>query len=79
MSFGTPKNMRNLNAVLVLGLVISTIASIGGGLILVMGYSQTNVTQPIWQFGQYVMIFGLINLVIYVFVAFQVRWFAKAI
>jgi len=67
------KTKRNLRALFALGFLIALVASIGGGLILALGYSRPSVTQPIWKFGQYVMILGLANLVIYLCVFFQVR------
>ena len=75
----TPDSIRNLRTLLLLGVVITLVASVGGGLILTLGYRQADVTQPIWKFGQYVMILGLMNLGIYSGVLFQLRGLAKAL
>ena len=67
------KTKRNLRALFILGFLIALVPSIGGGLILALGYSRPSVTQPIWKFGQYVMLLGLANLFVYLCVFFQVR------
>jgi hypothetical protein len=67
------KTRRNLRALFALGFIITLIASIGGGLILALGYSQPSITQPMWKFGQYVMLLGLTNLFVYLYIFFQVR------
>ena len=67
------KTRRNLKALFALGLVVTLIPSLSGGLILALGYSHPEVTKPIWEFGQYAMIIGLINLAVYLALIFQVR------
>jgi len=67
------KTRRNLKALFALGFVLASVASIGGGLILALGYSHASVTQPLWQFGQYAMLLGLLNLFVYLCIFFQVR------
>ena len=67
------KTRRNLRALFALGFITGLIASIGGGLILALSYAQANITQPMWRFGQYVMLLGLINLFIYLCIFFQVH------
>ncbi len=69
----TTKTRRNLRALFALGFILTLVASIGGGLILALGYSQPSVAQPMWKFGQYVMLLGLTNLFIYLCILFQVR------
>lgn len=69
----TTKTRRNLRALFALGFIITLVASIGGALILALGYSRANVTQPMWEFGQYVMLLGLTNLFVYLCILFQVR------
>ena len=64
---------RNLRALLILGFAVALVASIGGGLILALGHSRPDATLPIWRFGQYVMLLGLINLGIFVAILFQIR------
>ena len=67
------KTRRNLRTLFALGFIITLIASIGGVLILALGYSQPSITQPMWKFGQYVMLLGLANLFVYLCIFFQVR------
>jgi len=67
------KARRNLRAFLVLGFLMALIATIGGALILAFGYSQPSLEQPMWKFGQSAMFLGLINLVIYFGIAWQIR------
>ena len=69
----TAKTRRSLRALFALGFVITLVASIGGGLILALGFSRASITQPMWKFGQYVMLLGLINLFVYLCIFFQVR------
>ena len=64
---------RNLRALFVLGFVVSLLASIGGGLLLLLGYSHPEVVQPLWKFGQYAMFLGLVTLAIYTGIFFQIR------
>jgi hypothetical protein len=56
-----------------LGFAVALVASVGGGVILSLGYSRPDVTQPIWRFGQYAMLLGLIHLGIYAAILFQIR------
>jgi hypothetical protein len=64
---------RNLRALFVLGFVVSLLATVGGGLILVRGYPHPEVVQPLWKFGQYAMLLGLVTLAIYTGIFFQMR------
>ncbi len=64
---------RNLRALFALGFIITLVASIGGGLILALSYSRPSIMQPMWKFGQYVMLMGLTNLFVYLCIFFQVR------
>jgi len=78
----TPPNLtktkRNVRSLFILGIVMTLLSSIGGGLILVLAYSQPNITQPLWKPGQFMMLQGLLNLVIYLALFFQVRILTKA-
>ncbi len=67
------KIRRNLRALFALGFFLALLASIGGGLILTVGYSRPNVVQPVWQFGQSTMFSGLVNFLVYLGILFQVR------
>ena len=67
------KARRNLRALVILGFVLGLVASIGGAVILIAGWQAPNVTQPLWQFGQYVMLLGLCNLFVYIGIFFQAR------
>jgi hypothetical protein len=73
----TNKTTRNLRALFALGFIMTLVVSIGGGLILVLGYSRASVTQPVWKFGQYVLILGSLNLAVYLGLWWQVRALQK--
>jgi hypothetical protein len=64
---------RNVRAFLILGFLVALVASVGGALILSLGYSHPSVEEPLWKFGQYAMLLGLINLLIYFGIAWQIR------
>lgn len=67
------KAKRNLYSLFILGIFIALVASLGGGLILALGHSRPDVTQPMWKFGQYAMLLGMANLAIYACLFFQMR------
>ena len=71
------KTARNLRALFALGFIITLFMSIGGGLIVEFGYTVPNVTKPIWEFGQYVLIAGSLNLALYFGLWWQVRSLRK--
>ena len=73
----TTKASRNLRALFALGFFLTFVASIAGGLILAIAYSRPSVTQPMWKFGQYVLILGTLNLAVYIGLWWQVRAFLK--
>jgi hypothetical protein len=49
------------------------LASISGALILALGYPRPSIMQPLWKFGQYLLLFGLINSAIYLSLFIQMR------
>jgi hypothetical protein len=63
----------NLRALFVLGFVVSLLATVGGGLLLLLGYPHPEVVQSLWKFGQYAMLLGLITFALYVGIFFQIR------
>lgn len=67
------KNMRNLKALFLLAAVLCVLAIVGGALILSVGYSRPDVTQPMWQFGQYILFMGVVNLAVYFGIYLQIR------
>ena len=67
------KTIRNLRGLFVLGLILSIIPTFAGGVILALGWSRPSFTQPMWQFGQYVLLLGLTNLLVYTWLYLQVR------
>lgn len=69
---------RNLHALLVLGVVVALVGSAAGGLFLALGYSRPEITQPMWKFGQQLLIAGLMNLAIYLGIFFQIRRLSRA-
>jgi hypothetical protein len=58
---GGKKALRNLRALVVLAVGLNLFVACAGGVILKLGYAQREVTQPLWKFGQYILILGLIN------------------
>jgi hypothetical protein len=62
-----------VRALFALGFVIAALSALGGGLVLTVGYSHPGVTQPMWRYGQYVMLLGLYHLFVYSCLFFQVR------
>ena len=65
---------KNLRALFVLGLALTLLATVGGAVILTLGYSRApNAAQPVWKFGQWIMLFGLANLFVYVCIFLQIR------
>ena len=69
---------RNMRALLALGVLIALLASIGGAFIWALGSARSEVTQPLWKFGEYVMLLGVANLCIYSGIFFQVRRLTRA-
>jgi len=68
------KIKKNLRALFVLGFTLTLLASIGGGIILGLGwYRAPNAMTPIWKFGQWMMLFGLTNFFVYTCLFFLVR------
>lgn len=67
------KLRRNLRALFVLAFVVSVVAAGGGGCLLALSYSQPSVSQPLWKFGQYVLILGALNLTVCLGLWWQVR------
>lgn len=68
------KLKKNILALFALGFILALLAGIGGATILVMGwYRAPNAVQPLWKFGQWVMLFGIVNLFVYVCLFFQFR------
>jgi hypothetical protein len=68
-----PKSNRNLRALFLLAGILCLLAAGGGGLILTLAYPYPEVTKPLWEFGQYVMLLGLVNLAVYGGIYWQVR------
>lgn len=64
---------RSLKALFLLAGVICLIAGAGGGLLLALAYPHPELTRPLWQFGQYAMLLGLVNFAIYVGIYWQVK------
>lgn len=64
---------RSVRALFVLGFFMNVLAAVGGTFILIVGYSRQDVTQPLWQSGQIVMIMATINLAAFAAAFFQTR------
>jgi hypothetical protein len=71
------KQKRNLRALFILAFLLVIFTSAAGGLILYLGYPHPGVTQPLWEFGQWMLFFGLVNLLIYLGIFFQTRTLRK--
>ncbi len=69
------KARRNLRAIFLLGFILTLMASIAGGYILVVGHSRPDVTftMPAWEYGQFLMLLGLTNLFVIVCLFIQFR------
>ena len=67
------QTIRNLRALFVLAAILCSIAIGGGALVLSLGYSHPEVTQPMWKFGQGFMFVGLLHSGIYCGIYFQMR------
>jgi hypothetical protein len=69
------KVRRNLTALFVLAFLLTVLASALGACILVIGESHpaATLTMPAWEYGQGLMLFGLINVFVYGCIFFQVR------
>ena len=64
----------NLKALFTLGFILTLLASTSGGFICYYGYSWARqATYPLWEFGQWMMLFGLANLFVLACVFFQIR------
>jgi hypothetical protein len=69
------KTSRNLRAIFLLGFILTLLASVVGGYILVVGHSRPDVTftMPAWKYGQFLMFLGLTNLFVIVCLFIQFR------
>jgi hypothetical protein len=69
------KARRNLRVIFVLAFLLTVLASVSGGYVLVAGHSHPDVTftMPAWEYGQFIMLFGLTNLFVYACIFFQVQ------
>lgn len=56
-----------------MGAVAAFVASTLGALIVALGHSQPDVVQPFWECGEYVLLIGGFNLLIYGALLWQVR------
>jgi hypothetical protein len=75
------KARRNLNALFVLAFLLTLLMSACGGYMLIRGNSRLDVklTMPAWEYGQFLLMLGLVNLFVYVSLCFQVRRLIRGI
>jgi hypothetical protein len=75
------KAKRNFRATFLLGFILALMPSIAGGIVLFVGHSRPDVmfSMPAWQYGQFIMLFGLLNLFVYVCLFIQVRKLIRGI
>lgn len=66
------KTRRIIRVLLALGSLLAVLVGAMGALILGLGYSRPDVTQPFWEFGGYVMALCGVNFVIFVGLFWQV-------
>jgi hypothetical protein len=66
---------RNLRALFGLAFLLALLSSLGGCFILAISHSHPRVTftMPAWQYGQFLMLLGFVNLSIYLGILWQVR------
>ena len=72
LSSSLSKTRRRIYGLLGVGAVVALGASAVGGLIVLLGHSQPDVTQPFWESGEYVALLGLFNLGVYAALFWQV-------
>ena len=71
---GSPTTRKNLRALFGLAFALNIFPAFAGGILLKLSYAHAEEqTQPMWKFGQYILILGLLNVVIYFLLLFQVR------
>lgn len=68
-----PKTKRSIRALLAFAALIVLFLVCGGGAILIMSHSRPDLTIPFWQFGQYMLISGLVNMGVYFGIWLQYR------
>jgi hypothetical protein len=72
------KLKKNIRSLFSLGFILALLAGIGGASLFILGwYRAPNVVQPLWKFGQWMMLSGIINLFVYLCLFFQVRRLMK--
>jgi hypothetical protein len=71
---------RNLRALFVLALLLTLLLSVCGGYMLIVGHSHPAVTLtlPTWEYGQFLLLYGLTNLFVYACIFLQVRGLTRA-
>ena len=67
------KTPRSLRALFVFAAFHVSLTVLGGGLLLIMSHPHPDVTQPVWQFGQWMLFLGIIHFLIYAGIYWQVR------
>ncbi|MDX1679284.1 MAG: hypothetical protein R3242_01015 [Akkermansiaceae bacterium] len=71
------KASRGLRALFILAGFMVAFGILGGGALLMGGYPRPEVTLPMWKFGQYALFLGVIHLLIYGGIYWQVRKLIK--
>ena len=56
---------RDLKALFELGLVLTVLSILGGGVIPVLAYPRPNITKPLWEFGPVSLLLGATNCFVY--------------
>jgi hypothetical protein len=75
------KARRNLKALFILAFLLTLMMSASGGYVLAAGHSHPDVTftMPVWEYGQFLLLAGLVNLFVYACIFIQVRRLVRGV
>ena len=75
------KARRNLKALFILAFLLTLMMSVSGGYVLAAGHSHPDVTftMPAWEYGQFLLLAGLVNLFVYACIFIQVRRLVRGV
>jgi hypothetical protein len=75
------KARRNLKALFGLAFLLTLLMSASGGYVLVADHSHPDVTftMPAWEYGQFLLLAGLVNLFVYACIFIQVRRLVRGV
>lgn len=77
LSSNLSKPRRRLYSLASVGLLAAVLTSAVGALIVWLGHSQPDVTQPFWECGEYILLLSLFNLGLYAAILWHARRLAR--